>query len=51
MSYRDEKDIGPSREELIAAKGPFGLVVILIAALFFAIVCFVAWLIRATDLS
>jgi len=51
MSYRDKKDIDPSREELIAAKGPFGLVVILIAFAFFLLVCFVAWLIGARDLS
>jgi uncharacterized membrane protein YqjE len=51
MSYCDEKDIGPSREELIAAKGPFGLAVILIAVAFMAIVLLVAWLIGAKDLS
>jgi hypothetical protein len=44
MSYRDEPDIGPSEEELIAAKGPFGFAVIAIVIAFFGCVGAVVWL-------
>jgi hypothetical protein len=45
MSYRDEKEIGLSREELAAAKLPFGLGVILIVVAFFGFAGVLAWLI------
>jgi hypothetical protein len=44
MSYRDRKDPGPSQDELIAAKGPFGLAVIAIAIIFLGLVLAVQWL-------
>ena len=45
MAYRDEKDIGPSRAELIAAKGPFGVAVILIVLGFLGFALLLGWLI------
>jgi hypothetical protein len=43
MAYRDKKDIGPSREEIALAKGPFGLAVILIVLGVVAIAALAQW--------
>ena len=44
MSYRDKKDIGPSTEEIALAKGPFGLVVILIVLATVGLASLAQWL-------
>ena len=44
MSYRDRKDIGPTLEEIAVAKGPFGLVVIVIVLAIVGVASLAQWL-------
>lgn len=43
MTYRDEKDIGPTTEEIATANGPFGLIVILIVLVVVAPATLAQW--------